>query len=241
MAKDKLVTIPIEGWKRDRLNQYCQDKGTKVSELITAYIDKCLAGIIDVEPLVDRPTDESYQTLSDLYLSIEEFANTNIATILERLDEVESSTISTDAIVDRAVERIIQCGAIDKAVENLIQLPDPNDLQRLPDSEMGDYESLRRMYDELTDSTNSNMDLLLNQMKVLEGRLSHAIEPSIDKPLALPQQPITDGSQTYTHAQLARLTGKNSATISRWATGQRRTPDDFAAAWTFKDGKWSQT
>lgn len=90
MAKDKLVTIPIEGWKRDQLNQYCQDKGTRVSELITAYIDKCLLGIIDIEPNIDKPIDDRYETLTSRYNQIEELTTQNIEAILIRLDSIET-------------------------------------------------------------------------------------------------------------------------------------------------------
>jgi hypothetical protein len=70
VAKDKLLTIPIESAKRDALNQYCQSRGIKVSELITAYIDKCLSGIIDIENPIDNSIDTGNSI--DVHIAIEE-------------------------------------------------------------------------------------------------------------------------------------------------------------------------
>ena len=47
MAKNKLLTIPIEEEKRERLNQYCGERGKTVSQTITGFIDKLLDGSID--------------------------------------------------------------------------------------------------------------------------------------------------------------------------------------------------
>ena len=102
MAKDKLLTIPIESDKRDRLNKYCQDKRIKVSELITEYIDNVLSGSIDIdrsigssisiesiEPSIDHEIEEKYTTLTALYNHIGEYTVDNLKSIFDRLDAIE--------------------------------------------------------------------------------------------------------------------------------------------------------
>ncbi len=121
MAKDKLVTIPIEAEKRDRLNKYCQDNHIKVSELITGFIDKVLSNDIDTSrpssisiPSIDtqNTTDaallEKLTDLTDgldlskkLYNHIGEFTTNSLQIIFERLEAIElaigisSKSIST--------------------------------------------------------------------------------------------------------------------------------------------------
>lgn len=158
MAKNKLLTIPISLARREELNQYCQSHGIKVSELITAYIDKCLSGIIDIEPTIDKPIDDDYQTLSKMYLDLEEFTQININAIAARLDSIE------------------------------------------------------------------------------QAQQQHVTD--IEVPLYKPAQLIVTDQSGISHAKLAKLLGKSPFTPCRWASGQRRTPDDVAAAWKFEDGKW---
>jgi hypothetical protein len=63
MAKSKLITIPIEEEKRERLNKYCSDKGSTVSQTLTKYIDLLLDGSIDDDTQLDNrpgPIDLPY-------------------------------------------------------------------------------------------------------------------------------------------------------------------------------------
>lgn len=53
MAKNKLLTIPIEADKRDRLNKHCADAGTTVAQLITKYIDTVLDNSIGCSISID--------------------------------------------------------------------------------------------------------------------------------------------------------------------------------------------
>jgi hypothetical protein len=48
MSKNKLVTIPIEAEKRQRLNDYCAANGSTVAQTLTKYIDMLLEGSINL-------------------------------------------------------------------------------------------------------------------------------------------------------------------------------------------------
>jgi hypothetical protein len=82
MTKNKLLTIPIEEEKRERLNKYCADAGTTVSQFITKYIDAVLDGSIeiresiDIEGIVEKVIDElkfGESPIDARFVSVEEF------------------------------------------------------------------------------------------------------------------------------------------------------------------------
>lgn len=116
MAKNKLLTIPIEEEKRERLNQYCGERGKTVSQMITGFIDRLLDGSIDpstsiepvelsrksidIEEIVEKVIDKlSKDTLTDLN-SVEP----RMVNLSERiLDQRKDFRIHTQWAVDESV------------------------------------------------------------------------------------------------------------------------------------------
>ena len=48
MARDKLITVRIEGEKRDAFNQLAKSQNTDTASLLYDFINQCLAGTIDI-------------------------------------------------------------------------------------------------------------------------------------------------------------------------------------------------
>jgi hypothetical protein len=87
MARDKLITIRIEGDKRDAFNQLAKSQNTDTASLLYDFINQCLSGTLDIK-LVTGKGNRLDNQLDD-----------------DRLDKLEATTQRIDRI-DIAIQRL---------------------------------------------------------------------------------------------------------------------------------------
>jgi hypothetical protein len=90
MARDKLITIRIEGDKRDAFNQLAKAQNTDTASLLYDFINQCLSGKIDISLVTGKK-----QWID----KIDNQLDTN------RLDKLEATTQRIDRI-DIAIQRL---------------------------------------------------------------------------------------------------------------------------------------
>jgi uncharacterized protein Yka (UPF0111/DUF47 family) len=90
MARDKLITIRIEGDKRDAFNQLAKSQNTDTASLLYDFINQCLSGKIDISLVTGKK-----QWID----KIDNQLDTN------RLDKLEATTQRIDRI-DIAIQRL---------------------------------------------------------------------------------------------------------------------------------------
>ncbi|MCA2710002.1 MAG: hypothetical protein IM473_22030 [Microcystis sp. M015S2] len=90
MARDKLITIRIEGEKRDAFNQLAKSQNTDTASLLYDFINQCLDGRIDISLVTGKK-----QWID----KIDNQLDTN------RLDKLEATTQRIDRI-DIAIQRL---------------------------------------------------------------------------------------------------------------------------------------
>ena len=78
MARDKLITVRIEGEKRDAFNQLAKSQNTDTASLLYDFINQCLAGTIDIGIVTGKK-----QRID----SIDTDRIDNLETTTQRLDE----------------------------------------------------------------------------------------------------------------------------------------------------------
>lgn len=106
MSKNKLLTIPIEQEKRERLNQHCKERGITVSQLITLYIDKVLDDGLDLTQPIEiyrQPID--IDTSLDTYIDNLQNSGKFIALVREI---VETATEQPDRVSYNYLESVIE-------------------------------------------------------------------------------------------------------------------------------------
>jgi uncharacterized protein Yka (UPF0111/DUF47 family) len=90
MARDKLITIRIEGEKREAFNQLAKSQNTDTASLLYDFINQCLSGTIDIKLVTGKK-----QWID----KIDNQLDTN------RLDKLEATTQRIDRI-DIAIQRL---------------------------------------------------------------------------------------------------------------------------------------
>ena len=78
MARDKLITVRIEGEKRDAFNQLAKSQNTDTASLLYDFINQCLAGTIDIGIVTGKKQGID---------SIDTDRIDNLETTTQRLDE----------------------------------------------------------------------------------------------------------------------------------------------------------
>lgn len=205
MAKNKLLTIPIELEKRERLNQHCADRGIKVTELITRYIDRVLAGgesegtisPSDSSPVVTESFINQIETsISNaiqfpLYSLPTEFRELHVhqrtnhdslqkiwTDVDERLNLLAAEVKRLEAELDRRVYSIQSSidTSIDKPDTLTINLTIPSTLEAIPNTSQ-DLSTLptHEYLDSLTPPTDKPIDI------PIDNHIDTIVEPETSK------------------------------------------------------------
>jgi hypothetical protein len=91
MARDKLITVRIEGEKREAFNQLAKSQNTDTASLLYDFISGCLDGTIDIKLVTGKK-----QWID----KIDNQLDTN------RLDKLEATTQRIDNRLDTAIQRL---------------------------------------------------------------------------------------------------------------------------------------
>jgi uncharacterized phage infection (PIP) family protein YhgE len=94
MARDKLITIRIEGEKRDAFNQLAKSQNTDTASLLYDFISGCLDGRIDISLVTGKGQRIDNQLDDDRLNKID-----------NRIDKLETTTQRIDRI-DIAIQRL---------------------------------------------------------------------------------------------------------------------------------------
>ena len=101
MARDKLITVRIEGEKRDAFNQLAKSQNTDTASLLYDFINQCLAGTIDIGIVTGKK-----QRID----SIDTDRIDNLETTTQRLDErLGIITKKLDDWIEAIDDRLSDC------------------------------------------------------------------------------------------------------------------------------------
>ena len=101
MARDKLITVRIEGEKRDAFNQLAKSQNTDTASLLYDFINQCLAGTIDIGIVTGKK-----QRID----SIDTDRIDNLETTTQRLDErLGIITKRLDDWIEAVDDRLSDC------------------------------------------------------------------------------------------------------------------------------------
>jgi hypothetical protein len=132
MAKTKLLTIPIEQEKRDRLNQYCSELNITVSQFITKYIDACLDDSIDssssiessrphidIDTIVEKAIDKIVPLMMNKIHDIEQNVMDKTKENETDIFEISNTLISCQRMLRRLNNEIVKYGMKDTALDDV--------------------------------------------------------------------------------------------------------------------------
>ncbi|MFM7794607.1 MAG: hypothetical protein ACKO90_43355, partial [Microcystis panniformis] len=91
MARDKLITIRIEGEKRDLFNQLAKSQNTDTASLLYDFISGCLDGTLDVGIVTGKK-----QRIDKIDNQID----------MERIDKLETTTQQLDERLDKLSQKL---------------------------------------------------------------------------------------------------------------------------------------
>ena len=101
MARNKLITVRIEGEKRDAFNQLAKSQNTDTASLLYDFINQCLAGTIDIGIVTGKK-----QRID----SIDTDRIDNLETTTQRLDErLGIITKRLDDWIEAVDDRLSDC------------------------------------------------------------------------------------------------------------------------------------
>jgi len=95
MARDKLITIRIEGEKRDAFNQLAKSQNTDTASLLYDFINQCLDGRIDISLVTGKGQRIDIQIDDDRLNKID-----------NRIDKLETTTQRLAKRLDDGIEAI---------------------------------------------------------------------------------------------------------------------------------------
>jgi uncharacterized phage infection (PIP) family protein YhgE len=107
MARDKLITIRIEGEKRDAFNQLAKSQNTDTASLLYDFINQCLSGKIDISLVtgkkqwIDKIDDDRLDKLEATTQRIDnQLDDDRLNKIDNRIDKLEATTQRIDNQLD---------------------------------------------------------------------------------------------------------------------------------------------
>jgi hypothetical protein len=171
MTKTKLITIPIEQEKRERLNKYCADKGSTVSQTLTKYIDLLLDGHIDDDDqIANRPGPIDLDRIVELVLDrIKPVVKDEID---RTQSEMSNQLKEQSADIFDLTNNIIRC---QRAIEQVNRIKSNHTPDSLPDIDLESSIKVERPPKQPAEATTPN-DTYLPVKKTLDDTKEYISE-----------------------------------------------------------------
>lgn len=129
-------------------------------------------------------------------------------------------------------------------------------LSKLPVDSLGELKSelVKEVFDQAEIYIDHRLDLITARLRKLEQQLNQQSEllnnSLTELPNELPAESLAESLnespaespnntlESFSNVQLSRLLGKNDSTLSRWATGKRKPPENFEYVYDSKTKRW---
>jgi hypothetical protein len=223
MARDKLITVRIEGEKREAFNQLAKSQNTDTASLLYDFISGCLDGRIDISLVTGKGN-----RLDKIDNRIDSERIDKLETDTQRIDNrLDTIAKRLDDWIEAFDDRLNDCGR--ELSEKMITLEHrinalSSQLDSQKDSQKIDTDSQK----------NDDMEYLLKREREASIASHSSIptgEPSPDEPVTGPIAPLSGDSdsiesvkgegtvsnrQGLTNEQLSKKVGVPTSTIEKW-------------------------
>jgi hypothetical protein len=228
MARDKLITIRIEGEKREAFNQLAKAQNTDTASLLYDFINQCLDNRIDISLVTEKGQRIDNQLDDDRLNKID-----------NRLDKLEATTQRIDNRLDTIAKRLDDwIEAIDDRLtdcdqglsEKIITLEhrinalsfqlDRQDRQEI-DNRIDDMEPLLKLQREASIASHSPsppdrpaietaIEPAIGDEPAIEDVIEAAIEPAIEDAIKVKPR------RGYSNSELSEKINISKSTIEKW-------------------------
>jgi uncharacterized phage infection (PIP) family protein YhgE len=235
MARDKLITVRIEGEKREAFNQLAKSQNTDTASLLYDFISGCLDGRIDISLVTGKGN-----RLDKIDNRIDSERIDKLETDTQRIDNrLDTISKRLDDWIEAIDDRLTDCdqGLSEKIItlEHRInalssQLDSQKDSQKIDtDSQKNDdMEYLLKREREASIATSPlppsppGTDAIASIDGTVTGAIETAIKPTIgDEPAIEVPSAKRKG---LTDSELARHLGIDKSNITRWKQRGKPTP-----------------
>jgi hypothetical protein len=227
MARDKLITIRIEGEKREAFNQLAKSQNTDTASLLYDFINQCLSGTLDIKLVtgkkqwIDKIDNQLDTNRLDKLEATTQRIDNQLDTIAKKLaDYVEAFDDRLNDCDQVLSEKIISLEHRINALSS--QLDSQKDSQEIDtdSQEIDDMEPLLRLQREASIADHSP-----------DEPVRPAIEPAIES-LA----PEVSLGSDLTNKEKAAILGIGDSNLSKWLK-KGSIPEKYANKCRFNENK----